>query len=856
LDNKPQAGADFAQKKTAVSAFISALLSGARSYVLYGAGNAAALQIVQRLVDTLHETIDKDASLLLDIHSNAVVFSGSELEHTPAATLFASNLYALNVRKMRMTKNLSPKGMAQLLALLVAKPDARTSLADLQKRAEAINVEGLQLFSASVFSRINKDAAEQRKPGKLREDEIAALLKTQSLRDRLFLLLYQNEILEGDEAAAITELLQEVLCGEISLDEFQGEMPWALYDPRIEENWKRLRETDTWRPKRRPRQELLKSDDFGGEIANRKADVGTLISALITGARTSLLFPAGHATLRTIAEKTMATLRNALGEQTSISLEIKPATVVVAGTELAPGPEITTFAAAFHSLGVGQILITDHLTPDGVSAFFKIMSAKPTEQVSLTDLQRQAKATVIDGLQMTFILEFVVAQKEGSAKTSAGLLSDEQVAALLHTQTLPDFLYLLLCRHETLPGKQAESITDLLEQVLYRQMSADEFQDEMPWADYDPRCKEHWTTLRACGQWRSKRAISGQPRARWDKQSLASWLGVLETAELSQLHPRQTLSKPEAVNQSLQRVLALLQGPLEENDLAVAVDAYARLLGELAQERDIERLIDEPDRWDRWAADARMKPLIERLRSRLCVRFQVPRLAESMVDYFLARSADITCIQTCARFISFVDKTLVPLLFDRLGHLHDDQQRQKVRKLLALAGRDIDPAPFVLALSSRNSNLVAAAINILTDLDAGANEHHVMPLLNHSQREVREAAMQSLIRAKTATATTALARHIAGLKDADEAGKAVIAASRSAMPGLDERLIEAFPMTRLYATQVAIATALGRMATRKSLSFVEKIARFNWHEFWAGTNKELRHAARESLKQLRRELTP
>ncbi|MEK7742776.1 MAG: hypothetical protein AAB578_00165, partial [Elusimicrobiota bacterium] len=136
----------------------------------------------------------------------------------------------------------------------------------------------------------------------------------------------------------------------------------------------------------------------------------------------------------------------------------------------------------------------------GFLELFRVLLLKPDEKNTLTDLQKAVQGTRIDGLQMMFILSFVVTGEE-EHKQMPGQLSEDQIAAFAAARDLPDFLALLQHQNEKLSGKEAEKVADLLDSLRYRDLTLEKFAEEFPWASYDPRLQARFAEADVVSPW-------------------------------------------------------------------------------------------------------------------------------------------------------------------------------------------------------------------------------------------------------------------------------------------------------------------------------------------------------------------
>ena len=97
-----------------------------------------------------------------------------------------------------------------------------------------------------------------------------------------------------------------------------------------------------------------------------------------------------------------------------------------------------------------------------------------------------------------------------------GELTEEQIVAYLKAGSLPDFLYLLFKQNEPLTSKEGELLTGLFDDLFARAVSLKEFEEGMPWSNYDPRIRKRYDELSA--------ALRG--RKKWDAAALGGDLSL------------------------------------------------------------------------------------------------------------------------------------------------------------------------------------------------------------------------------------------------------------------------------------------------------------------------------------------
>lgn len=576
------------------------------------------------------------------------------------------------------------------------------------------------------------------------------------------------------------------------------------------------------------------TEPIGAPDRERLAAASVLVRGLVTGARTVLLYKDGHPMKPQIAERVAALVPAAIGQDTNLTLDIKAKQVLLGEAPVPDTKETTAFAAALHQLGVGQVLITDRLTPEGLLEFFKVLNAKPEGTTTLSDVQKAVQQVRIDGLQMSFILSFVVTGEE-EAEQTPGQLSEEQVQAFIAARNLPDFLYLLFKQNEPLHGKQADSVSELLEGVLFREVAVERLEAELPWSLYDPRIRVRWDEL-------------ARERQGGRREALISRLSLSAEAEVRALDYRLAHEHDAAMTHSLESVHAFMQAPPAPPMVKFASLAYVRLLGELAARGDLPALLKESGTWDALAGGP-MAPAFEDLLSRARETTLTPALASGLVRRLGEGDQELPTLEA---FSLRLGDGLVPLLLEELRNVSDKNHRQRLLRLLASLGRALGTQRLVLALDDEDWLLVASVIQVLGDVDGPAHAKSVQPLLKHKHRKVREAAVVFLSKTGGPEAADGLAACICATREPEEVRHAITRLSMLAAPGVDRRLVEAFPRLSDYSCQVALVTALGRVATASSIPFLTGLARRNWYEVLTGRNKELRHAARRALEDLRK----
>ncbi len=605
---------------------------------------------------------------------------------------------------------------------------------------------------------------------------------------------------------------------------------------------------------------MPETQEYSPELNRKRTAVTTFLTTLMTSAKTSLLYKAGHTMGVQISERMVGVLKQALGTEQNLPLEVKAKTVVLEESELTPTAEITLFASALHTLGIGGVLFTNRVTPEGMAEFFRILMSRPDEQKTLTDLQKAVQTTRIDGLQLNFILSFVSTGETEVKPQKPGNLSEEQILAFCRGATLPDFMALLLRQNEELIGKEAEAVTALLDRALYREVPIEKFEAEMPWSLYDPRIRGHWDALRAAAAWRPKSRgapRADQPRAprqRWAVAPLLSWAGLYEAKELERLHDRHAHETKESLMLALHKTHAILDHPVGPSQPKYALQAYVRLLAELGRIGRVEVLLQEFDRWTAMREDVGMAPLFQGFQESLREKVVKPVFAEPFVAQLATIPvSDAETLERLSSFAVFMGEGFVPLMLEQLRNVQDKDHRAKLCALLTQVGKAVGVKPLVEALADPDWFLVVNVIGILNDIAEPANAPAVVPCLKNGHPKVRESAVRFLGKFGCPEGAEGLAEFIGTTSHFEETGKAVIALSLLNVPGIGEMLLKAYARTPDYDTKVSVVRGLGRQGSAKAVALLKETARRSWYEILTGLNKELRKASKEALETLKKE---
>ncbi|MFA5141228.1 MAG: HEAT repeat domain-containing protein [Elusimicrobiota bacterium] len=571
--------------------------------------------------------------------------------------------------------------------------------------------------------------------------------------------------------------------------------------------------------------------------------IEAFLGALVKGAKTVSLYKEGHPLIQQVVGRVNGVLKAAVGQDPNLTLDIKAKSVLIEESPLAETPETAFFASSLHLLGVGQILFSARLSDEGLLQFMRLLVAKPESGKTLTDLQKAVQDVRIDGLQMSFILSFVVTGEQQEDARQAGQLTEEQIQAFMRAPTLPDLLLLLYKQNEPLTNKEAESITALLGSVLGQEIPREEFQEKMPWSRYDPRIRACWDRLLGEAQ-----AADGGRR-----ETLVSELSLLSSADAASMRSPRVHEAAAAFQYSLDQLHALIANPAGDRQPKFAALAYMRLLADLARRGDAGRLFAESELWQRLEADPLWSAHMLTLKKDIQERLPTPAVAEGVGARIASVVPQSEEFKRMLGFCAALGPKMAPGLLECLRKAPDRSAREKLCSFLAALSRSTGPDALIAGLADEDYFMVVNIIGILTEMGLPDLVNHLGPLLRHRHPKVRAAAVRGLGRSGGACAAEALAAFILAGIHPEEERLAVTTLSLLTEPGVDAMLIAAFERNKDYETRVGIVTALGRLPGPRTKEFLEAVARQSWYEWLTGLNKSLRLAARASLKQISRE---
>lgn len=604
---------------------------------------------------------------------------------------------------------------------------------------------------------------------------------------------------------------------------------------------------------------MTESASEKASLKHKQTGIENFVGSLMSSAKMMSLYQPGHPTILQIAERTNNLLMNALGQETTIVIDLKGKSASVGDMELSETKDISLFGVTLHTLGIGQVLFTNRLTKEGMYEFLKVLIAKADENKSLTALQQEIQKLRIDGLQMSFVLSFVATGETEVTEQMPGQLTEEQIAAFIRTETLPDFLLLLLKQNEPLNGKDAETLTLLLDNTLHREVSLEQFQQSMPWSSYDPRIRACWDSFMQKQQWEPKQKSSAGSRSgtgnrqKWDRKTLVTQISLFRNSDLETLQSRQIYEKAEAVQYCLGAVHSVINVPSSQVQADWALIAYGRMLTELGHDGNIGKLLDEFKQWQIPAASGEPNPYFNTVVRMIQEKVLSVNLAENVIVYMSNREEKTEAFTELENFLPFLGLNAVPLFIEELRKLSDQKERRKLCSLLTTMSKRLeDVSPLVTALSDPDWFIVRNIIMILGEINFPGTSKSLVPLLHHKHERVREECIRSLGKIGDDSAIDALGTFILKWDKPEEIAVAITTLSLLVHPGIDKKLIEAFNQINHYATRIAIVTALSRVCTQSSLKFLESVSKRSFIELITGRNKSLRKTASESLEQVKK----
>lgn len=263
------------KRREGVETFLSTLVKGSRTIILYKPGHSIIGQVVERVLGLLRTAVGEEPNIQLDIKAKQILAGDEPLADLPELTSFAIAMHNLGIGQVLLTARVGAEGLEQFMRILTWKADEKRTLSDLQKTVTETRIDGLQLITLLNFVVTGEQEEDTQKPGELSEAELCALEGMLTLPDFLHLLLRQNERLSSREAEQLTALFDTALDGSLPWEDFEAQMPWNLYHGRVRACWDRMR-----------------ADISGREKWTR----GTLISDLSLSSKADIAARADHHT--------------------------------------------------------------------------------------------------------------------------------------------------------------------------------------------------------------------------------------------------------------------------------------------------------------------------------------------------------------------------------------------------------------------------------------------------------------------------------------------------------------------------------------------------------------------------------
>lgn len=579
--------------------------------------------------------------------------------------------------------------------------------------------------------------------------------------------------------------------------------------------------------------------------------VEQFVTGMVTGSKTIALYRAGHSIINQICDRAVALLTQALGQDTTLTFEIKAKQLLVNDCELPESADSANLAQTLHTLGIGQVLFTNRLTRDGMLEFFKILIWKADEKTSLTDIQKAVQLIRIDGLTMTFVLSFVVTGEQSQAEQPPGQLAEEQILAFIQTKTIPDYLHLLLKQSEPLIGKEAENVTTLLDSVLNRELSVEKFVEQMPWASYDPRIKSRFDEFLARPPWGPRKGVrAAKPKERWDAARVVTAYGLYSEADLAILHDHTVHEKNAGVAHAIERLHQLLERPSGSHQPKFAVQAYSRFLVEMSRDGDVPGLLREYEFVKSIAGREDLNEHVKVLETTLQERLASAPFAARLVERLGEISQDSEEFGKLTALLLFVGGEMLPLLLEELRRLADKHARAKLSALITTICLQWGAKPLVEALKDEDYFLVSQVVPILGSLGSADFVKPIIPLLRHKHERVREVSRKVLAKLGGEGARDAIASFMIACEETEEAKQAATALSLMNQPGVDQKLVEAYTMIADYEVRVHILNAMARVPSPAVIEVLNGATKRTLWERIMRRKKEQVEAATKSLSEI------
>lgn len=583
----------------------------------------------------------------------------------------------------------------------------------------------------------------------------------------------------------------------------------------------------------------------------RREAVETFLASMVKGSRTIILYAHGHALIPQVVERVRGLLLAAVGEEPNIQLDVKAKQVLLEEEPLAELPELVSFAMSLHTLGIGNIILTSRVSTDGLEQLMRLLTWKADEKRTLTDLQKAAQEVRIDGLQLISLMSFVVTGEQEESVQRPGQLSEEELQALERTSTLPDFLHILLRRNELLTSREAEQLSALFDQALSGDVAAEDFEEQMPWTLYDPRVRARWDAFRG--------ALAG--RVKWTRDLLVSSAALAAKADLAAMADHHAHDALASAEHALAAAHALLDRPVGERQPRFALQAYRRLLEDMARVGRLGPILVEYRLWKERAADPHWGAYLAALRPDIEKILPTAPVAEAFVRRLAETGADAGAADELRAFAESLGPALMPLLVDEMRRVTDKTAQKSLASVLARLSRTFGAGAVAEALKDEDYFVVLQAMGILEEVGGPELTGRVAGLLAHGHAKVRALAIRILGKAGGEQAAAALAAAISSEEHPDEGRLAAQTLSLMMNVGADKLLLAAYRANETYETRVAVAVALSRCPTPEVEAFLVSITSQTFVEWlkglfgrFTGAPKDLREAALHSLAEVRKEL--
>lgn len=583
----------------------------------------------------------------------------------------------------------------------------------------------------------------------------------------------------------------------------------------------------------------------------RREAVETFLASLVKSSRTIILYAHGHALIPQVVERVRSLLMAAVGEEPNIQLDVKAKQILFEEEPLTESPELVSFAIALHTLGIGNAVLTSRVSAEGLEQFMRLLTWKADEKRTLTDLQKAAQEVRIDGLQLISIMSFVVTGEQEESVQRPGQLSEEELRALEATTTLPDFLHILLRRNELLTSREAEQLSALFDQVLAGDLAAEDFEAAMPWALYDPRVRARWDAFRG--------ALAS--RTKWTRDLLVSALALADKADRTALADHHAHDGAASAEHALKSVHALLDKPVGERQPRFALQAYRRLLEDMARGGRLEPVLGEYRKWKERGGDPHWGAYLAALHSDLERILPTPAVAGALVARLAEKGGEAGVVDELRDFAASLGPAVMPLLVDELRRLADKTAQKTLCSLLAQLSRLLGSGAVAEALKDEDYFVVMQALAILDEVGGPELSDRAAPLLRHSHPKVRALSIRILGKVGGAKSAAALAAAVSSGEHPEEARLAAQTLSLIMNVEADKLLLAAYRANQAYETRVAVAVALSRCPTAEVEAFLVSITRQSFKDWlkgmfgrFTGAPKDLREAALHSLEEVRKEL--